>query len=83
VAFTHKPILKALKENPDGVSPAFFNNQEHKGVDLPVPHEVGIAMKNSNAIVYRKELKQYQLMTTAHRTALKDYEINETNLAPK
>jgi hypothetical protein len=74
VAFTHKPILKALKKNPDGVSPEFFNNHEHKGVDLSVPADVGLAMKESNAIVYRQELDQYQLMTTAHRTALKSYD---------
>jgi hypothetical protein len=74
VIFAHKPILKALKKTPDGVSSALFENQEHKGVDLSVPADVGSAMKKSNAIVYRMELDQYQLMTTAHRTALKAYD---------
>jgi energy-coupling factor transporter ATP-binding protein EcfA2 len=74
VAFTHKPILKALKKKPDGVSPEFFKNQVHEGVDLSVPADVGLAMKKSNAIVYRQELNEYQLMSTAHRTALKAYD---------
>jgi energy-coupling factor transporter ATP-binding protein EcfA2 len=78
VAFAHQPILKALKNKPDGVSPEFFNNQEHKGVDLSVPAHVGLALKNSNAIVYRMERDEYQLMSTAHRTALKAYEPNAT-----
>jgi hypothetical protein len=74
LAFAHQPILKALKKKPDGVSPKFFKKQEHKGVDLSDPIDVGLAMKRSNAIVYRKELNEYQLMTTAHRTALKAYD---------
>jgi energy-coupling factor transporter ATP-binding protein EcfA2 len=74
VAFAHQPILKALKNKPDGVSPEFFNNQKHNGVHLAVPAHVGLAMKESNAIVYRMERDEYQLMSTAHRTALKAYD---------
>jgi hypothetical protein len=45
---------------------------------LSVPAHVGLALKNSNAIVYRMERDEYQLMSTAHRTALKAYEPNAT-----
>ena len=74
VAFPHQAILKALKEHPEGVSPEYFNNQENKGVDLSSPAAVGVAMKASNAIIYRIEHNQYQLMSTAHRTAIKSYD---------
>jgi len=74
VAFRHKPILKALKDHPEGVSPEYFNNQKDEGVDLSFPKGVGAAMKSVNVIVYRHELRKYVLMSTAHRTALKSYE---------
>jgi len=73
-AFPLKPILKALKEHPEGVSPDFFNNVECKGVDLSNPQAVGYAMKRSNAIVYRIENQKYQLLSKAHETALQAYE---------
>ena len=73
VDFPLKPILKALKEHPEGVSPDYFKNQEYKGIDMSVPGAVGSAMKSSNAIIYRIELQKYQLMSTAHKTALKTY----------
>jgi hypothetical protein len=74
-AFSHQQILQALKENPDGVSPMYFNNMKNEGVNLSNPKKaVGKAMKDSpNAIVYRMELGVYSLMSTAHRTALKTY----------
>jgi hypothetical protein len=74
VSFPHKAILKALKEHPHGVAPKYFNNQEHKGVDLSNPQAVGASMKGSNAIVYRIELRLFTLMSTAHRTAIKSYD---------
>ncbi len=74
VQFYHKPILEALKSHPDGVSPKYFNREMSEGVNLSVPQDVGIAMKASNAIVYRIESGKYMLMSTAHRTALKSYE---------
>ena len=74
VAFPHKAILKALKVNPRGVSPEYFENKEHKGVDLSNPEDVGLSMKKSDAIVYRLELRVYTLLSTAHRTALKSYD---------
>lgn len=36
-AFLHQAILKALKEHPEGISPAYFNNMESEGVDLSDP----------------------------------------------
>jgi len=74
VAFPLKPILKALKEHPEGVSPDFFNNVKYKGVDLSNPQAVGYAMKRSDAIVYRIENLKYQLLSKAHETALQAYE---------
>ena len=74
LAFPHQQILQALKLFPDGVSPNYFVKQENKGVDLSDPEAVGVAMKRSNAIVYRIDLKVYSLMSTAHRTALKTYD---------
>jgi hypothetical protein len=73
VAFPYKPILKALKEHPEGVSPEFFENMKCEGVDMSNPKAVGISMKTSNAIIYRIECRKYVLMSTAHRTALKTY----------
>jgi hypothetical protein len=37
VAFPYKPILKALKKHPEGVSPEFFKNVQFKGVDMSTP----------------------------------------------
>ena len=71
--FELKPILKALKEHPEGVSPDYFANKKYKGIDLSSPKLVGSAMKSSNAIIYRIECRKYQLMSTAHKTALKTY----------
>ena len=74
LAFALQPILKALKEHPEGVSPDFFNKEEYKGVDLSNPQAVGYAMKRSNAIAYRIENEEYQLLSKAHETALQTYE---------
>ncbi len=75
-AFKLKPILKALKEHPEGVKPGDFKNQEYKGIDLTSEVEVGDAMKKTNAIVYRIDLKHpvYQMLSTRHKTVLKTYE---------
>jgi len=73
-AFPLKPILKALKEHPEGVSPDIFNNVKYEGVDLSNPQAVGYAMKRSNAIVYRIENQKYQLLSKAHESALQAYE---------
>lgn len=70
----YQQILKALKDHPEGVSPEYFHNEEHKGVNLSHPEAVGAAMKSVNAIVYRKDLRKYMLMSGAHRKALDSYE---------
>lgn len=74
VAFAHQPILKALKDHSEGITPKYFKKQKDEGVDLSHPTAVGVAMKSVNTIVYRMELDKYMLMSTAHRTALKSYE---------
>jgi hypothetical protein len=74
VDFPHKAILKALKDQPGGVSPKYFNNHKNEGVDLSKPKAVGVSMKDSNVIVYHIELRMYKLMSKAHETALKSYE---------
>ena len=68
--FSHQPILDALKKHPDGVSLDAFLGVQDDGAKLWKPREVARAMVDSNAIVYRMETDQYQLMSTAHRTAL-------------
>ena len=47
--------------------------QDYEGIDMSNPAAVGSAMKTSNAIIYRIELRKYQLMSAAHKTALKTY----------
>jgi len=74
VAFPHKVILQALKEHPEGVSPEFFNNRKSEGVDLSDPDAVNSSIKTSNVLVYRVELKLYQLQSTAQKSALKTYD---------
>ena len=73
-AFPFKPILKALKEHPEGVSPEFFQNLKYEGVDLTDPEAVCSSMKRKNVIVYRKDNKKYELQSKAHETALREYE---------
>ena len=77
VAFLHKPILTALKKSPEGVSVELFGGVEHKGVPLSAPKDVAVAMKKVNVILYNFETKQYQLFSTAHKTALKTYDPRE------
>jgi hypothetical protein len=76
VAFSLKPILKALKEQPEGVRQEYFGNQNYKGIDMSDAKKVGNAMKLHNAIVYRmdKDIRTYEMYSTRHRTALKSYE---------
>jgi hypothetical protein len=74
IAFTHTPILKALKNQPDGVSIEKFRGIEDKGVLLSEPKYVGVAMKVRNVIVYHFQSGEYRLFSKAHKTAIKDYE---------
>jgi hypothetical protein len=77
-AFTLQPILKALKlkEHVNGVEPGYFEKQEYKNIDMTKFKAVGDAMKEYNAIVYRidKDPRVYEMISTRHKTALKDYE---------
>jgi hypothetical protein len=74
VAFQLKPILKALKEHPEGVRPEYFNNEKYEGIDLSNPVAVGTAMKGSNAILYDMKARRYKLISQAHKVALRNYE---------
>ena len=74
VAFPLKPILGALKQHPDGVSPKFFKNKEYKGIDMSDPVAVGVAMKGSNAFLYDMQTGKYKLMSQAHVVALRKYD---------
>jgi hypothetical protein len=76
VAFPFQPILKALKEHPEGVPPEYFNNEEYKGVDLSNPVEVGAVMKaaQSNVVYYDMEKDIYKLNSHALEVALRSYE---------
>ena len=68
--FLHKPILKALKSSPDGVSTDLFDDVEHKGVNLAQPKQVAVAMKEQAAIVFHQPSGEYRMASRAHRTAL-------------
>jgi len=74
--FRHQPIIKALRDSPDGVSVSHFKGVEDKGVLLADVKQVAIAMKNQNGIVYHFPSGQYRLATRAHRTALALLESN-------
>ena len=69
-AFTHEPILEALKLSPDGVSTDMFRGMENDGVNLAEQKEVAVAMKERNAIIYHHPSGEYRLASRAHRTAL-------------
>ena len=74
VAFQHQPILKALKDHPEGISPGFFNKLENKGVDLSNPKAVGVSMRGGNVLTYRMELKKYMTYSKAIEVALRIYD---------
>ena len=69
-AFTHKPILEALKQSPDGVSTDMFSEIKNEGVNLAEPTDVALALKKRQAIVYHHPSGEYRLASRAHRTAL-------------
>ena len=74
VAFQHQPILKALKDHPEGISPEFFNKLENEGVDLSDPKAVRAAMRMENVITYRIELGKYTIYSKAIEVALRSYD---------
>ena len=75
VAFPFQPILKALKEHPEGVSPAYFNKEECKGVDMSSPVAVGTAMKaaQSNVVFFDMNEGVYKLNSHTLEVALRSY----------
>ncbi len=86
-AFKLQPVLKSIKEHPEGVDPLTFGKQKYENIDMSVPAKVGDAMKETNAIVYRidKDPPVYQTLSTKHKTALKSYVpvIHEELLFPR
>ena len=74
VGFQHQPILKALKDHPEGISPEFFNKLENKGVDLSNPKAVGVSMRGGNVLTYRKDLRKYMTYSKAIEVALRIYD---------
>jgi hypothetical protein len=68
--FPYPSLLKTLKAHPDGVSRESLEGIEDIA-QLWIPRDVATGMKASNAVVYRHELERYELMSTAHKTALK------------
>jgi small-conductance mechanosensitive channel len=82
--FKLDPILLALKEHPEGIETKYFKGQEFKGVDLKSSSEVVKATFGSNAILCRfdTKTKMYQVMSTAHKTALKTYDPSSNEASP-
>jgi hypothetical protein len=74
VAFTLQPILKALKEHPEGVKPKYFNKEKYEGIDMSVPGAVGKAMQGSHAVLYDMKEGCYKLISHAHKVALRTYD---------
>jgi hypothetical protein len=75
VAFAHKPILKALKNQPDGVNMNCFDGIRDEGVLLSKPKDVGVEMKSTKAVLFHFESNEYRLFSKAHKTAIKDYKL--------
>ena len=69
-AFTHEPILEALKLSPDGVSTDMFRGIKNEGMNLAEPRQVAVAMKERQAIVYHQPSGEYRMASRAYRTAL-------------
>jgi hypothetical protein len=78
-SFKLKPILTALKEHPDGVDSLYFENMKYEGIDMSDLSDVDPFIKKSEAIVYRIENGKYQMISTAHKTALKTYTPGKSN----
>jgi hypothetical protein len=71
--FPYQSMLKALKAHPDGVSRESLKGTIEENAKLWIPTNVTTGMKGSNAVVYRHELERFELMSTAHKTALKTF----------
>jgi hypothetical protein len=75
-SFPFQPILKALKEHPEGVPPGLFNKEEYKGVDLTSEVAVGAGMKTAqtNVVFYDMKKHVYKLNSRTLEVALRSYE---------
>ena len=71
-AFTHQPIIEALKFKPDGVGTEEFLGIEHKGINLANWEDVAVAMKKNSPIMYHLPSGEYRMAPRAHRMALSD-----------
>ena len=74
LTFPHQQIIAALKASPDGVRSSAFRGVKDGGVYLAVPKQVVAAMREVGAIVYHLPSMEYRLATTAHKTAMLEYE---------
>ena len=77
-AFPFKPILKALKEHPEGVPPGYFKKEKCEGVDMTAPVAVGASMKDAqtNVVFFDMGELVYKLNSRALEVALRSYEPN-------
>lgn len=71
--FGHRPILAALKSEPDGVSAARFAGVQYKGVHLGDPQHVAVTSRDCGAVVYHLPSGEYRPASRAHRKALEIY----------
>ena len=74
--FPLKELLRELKSHPDGVSRKSLKGKMSGDVELSNVHQVAGSLKTSNAVVYRLDNQSYQLMSTVHRNALKNYNVS-------
>jgi hypothetical protein len=76
VAFPFQPILKALKEHPEGVRLNFFKKEKCEGIDMSNASAVGTGMKTaeSNVVFFDMEKQVYKLNSHALEVALRSYE---------
>jgi hypothetical protein len=76
LAFPHKPILKAIKNELEGVKVKDFYGMTSSGISLSDPKAmVDASMKRRCPVMYHIESKEYRLISTAHKTAMRDYEL--------
>jgi hypothetical protein len=71
--FEHQEIIQALKDSPDGVATRSLIGVYNNGVERSNPDNVGPAMKICRTIVYHPNTFRYELVSPAHKTALKTY----------
>ena len=73
--FPHQQIIAALKASPDGVRASTFRGVKNERVELAIPKQVAVAMKEVGGIVYHLPSREYRLATRAHRAAMLLYEL--------